>query len=199
MARNAKYDSGMLPPNTRYYSRDGAYELVVMEIPEQVREIEFRSDAHGAGNEKGTFKVITPRLVVCLDLKNGTDGYSDIFHTRIFALKETITTPQTEIFYFPFGNVDTRVCWGTTHLPRYRTGEYQGLGGIVSIFYGTLFNGHLEGYLTPIPADPSYKFRNDTVATYFQLLKFLEGKTEFPYDVLRKFGRLEVCLQRGKY
>lgn len=181
----AAINTGILPYGTRHYYKSDCKELIVMEFPESIRNVEFQEE------EEGTFVVPVPRLLMAVTLLNRSDGYSDICHTSMAALREPLAGFPSSIYRFPFCNVSDYVCWGDQELPRFRMNAYQGLDSLVNLFFSSPFNGDLDGnFDTSVFEDmlsDDEEFDDDEAYTY-QLFEHLDGKDKFPNSLLVRMG-----------
>jgi hypothetical protein len=96
------------------------------------------------------------------------------------------------VYRFPYCNVSESVCWGNTSLHRFQVGQYQGLASIMDVFFGSAFNGDLDGSFLP------YEKNGRTAYNTEDLFNMLDGEKEFPLDNLAEWGRFGEWLSMSE-
>lgn len=148
---------------SNYYENTFAVDIVV---PAGVRSTTYM--------EKN-YKIPYPNLLFRFFVKQ-----KQLNKSKCFALKTKKPSKNEPLFYYPFGNVysDGSICWGGNYFGElYSMKE---LDEVVSIFFGSPTNNDLY----------SSEHLND--APYTLLLRAfyeeLDGKKQFPIDLLRRCG-----------
>lgn len=189
LSRKARLDTGLLPLNTRYFSRSGSLISVLLEVRPHVRKFYTVDTTPYTAPLPGTvFKIIG-------EIK---DSKINIAGTNVLVYKDPVITPDTELFNFPYGNVfiNSAICWGSIKVAPVKEIIY--LGAVVETFLGSVFNGHLasQSLSAPItePIFKDFKQVNDVGTDNIgyingvSALKWLSKKevTKFPNDWLTK-------------
>lgn len=187
MNSDAEFQTGLLPPNTRYYRRIDRSEHIVVEVPPSIRTVTYK---------RREYKIPVPRILACFSMRNESAGYSSVYSTSFSVLKMPLLGPTTETYQFPFPNVDINVCWGSNALPKYQRGQYQSLCALVDLFFDAPFNDDLDNHsFAPFDyIDIDGRVRR---ATHFpDLIDYLDGKDEFPLGILVREETFEQWLSR---
>lgn len=178
LTARSKFETGLLPFGTKFFSGSAAKYSVLIEIPPRVRDMKLNT-IESDGNEKITHKNIAfPACAFFIKVENKVP-----VKTLLFSLKNPIQTMADELFRFPFCNVyndDERICWGSAELPKIN--KVFELSSVLNAFFTSTFNGDLGGLS---------RFTSPNVKTtcFWSLIKYLEKKTEFETSLLKTSSR----------
>ena len=168
-----KFSTGLLPVNTRFFSGTVSDYLIGIESPARVRRF-LKSTYFTQNNLPKELKIPFPSCLFVFDVRGGK-----INKTKVFALKGPIARESDTVCRFPFGNTyhDGKVCWGRNTMPA--ISNLTSLTQVVATFYDAPFNGDLFDAATiKKPHDVSNHF------TFWDMLKYLNGKELFPQEML---------------
>lgn len=187
LARQTRLDTGLLPPNTRYYSRTDSREILVFELPPVIKTLTFTPAQQ--------FQVPLPRLVFILDIAVNSTVKS-LVNTFVFSLKLPLLEPATMLYRFPFGNVygDGHICWGSVRIPPYKS--LISFSAVSELMLSSVFNGDLDRDRYHAFTDEE---NNISVSTGARLMRYLNGKNDFPVDILVEENSFEELLRRVMY
>lgn len=186
LAKQSRMDTGLLPRNTRYYVKSEQYEIIVLEVPAHLRDIYFTG-----GNR---YRVTMPPTVHILNIRNNnsTGTSKSLVSSSLFVTKVPIVDHSTQLFKFPFGNVyaSGNVCWGSIKKPTY--GNLAMFSAIPELLFSSTFNGDLGGNtFTPFEDEQN----GITISGASGLITYLNGKPDFPYDILIPHMRFGEALR----
>lgn len=175
--------TGLIPPNTKYYMCAEGEEVLYLEYPPSIREVTFTN-----GDKLNTYVVPVPGLLLILRTARGEDGHYGVYKSKLFAIKRPILSMDDPLFRFPFGNVgaDGNICWGRAALPRVQS--LLGYNGAIDMFFNSIFNGDLGDNCFLDFTVTNDTGKEDRIFAPEQLLRFLDGKRFFDYDILVSSG-----------
>lgn len=180
LADKVRIDTGILPRNTRFFSRTTRGFDVFVELPEHTRRIEYSHI---------TEEFIVPMPYTCFIMRcTEDDNEIRISEVFLFVLHGPILSTSTMLYRFPFGNVFSggSVCMGSVPYPTVEATA--DLSVIPELILSSKFNGDLSigNFTTFVDPDSNLDiFRSEHLAQY------LKGKKAFPYDILIAEGRIE--------
>lgn len=185
LAQQTRVETGLLPRNTRMYTRSEGSETVAIEFPAHIRTVFFQGQP---------FKIPIPDTLHILHIVS-RDNFTtrELSGSSLFALKVPLVSMDTPVFRFPFGNVyyGGDVCWGSVRRPVYR--NLYLFSAVPELFFSSNFNGDLDtGNFVPFDDTDN----NLPVVRGSHLMRYLNGKEEFPVDVLIPSGSLKDVLRR---
>lgn len=189
LANQVKIDTGILPRNTRYYAKKDNGGVIVLEMPEHTRRIE-----HSRVGE--SYIVPMPYTCFVIFYHTNNDRYSDtyyVYQTFLFATMGPILDSSTVLYRFPFGNVGSNglVCWGTVQMPT--VSSLSELSIVPELLLGSKFNGDLgAGSFMEFEHPDNPNVRIFQIA---HLMRYLDGKDSFPYEILVRNGILKDVLK----
>jgi len=173
--------TGLLGTGVREYTLKGHKAFFTVEFPPKVRPLLYIK----SNGEKLNFKVPWPALLFIFYLSNGKAQSSSCFAT-----KEPLWNPRVNLFMFPFGNADRdgRICWGHGGSPKeeFYSANITNLG---RMFIESPFNNHLSNGIFKSP-------RGVNIERAVELLRYLDGKDKFPFDILRLCNTYEEVIDR---
>lgn len=185
-ARNVSFDTGLLPIGVRMYRRHNEREEIFFELPPEIRKVKWSN-----GNE---YTVPIPWTLWYIYLQTDPSGMKMHARSSVFAMKGTIIGNKlSRVFRFPFCNVDSYICWGHTKLPLWK--DLTGITSIPDLFFGANFNGDLDHEKFK-PFKTKIKGQNVEIYGTHSLFKHLDGKEEFPEDILIDIGNFADICQR---
>lgn len=160
-------ETGILPAGCKYLSKKKGLTNIIIESPAQIREVLYFDRSEKVILK---FKVPTPYTYMFLQIRAKA-----VIKSLLCVGKGPINSMNDKVFKFPFGNVydDLKICWGKNDLPSVETNQ---VGGFISMFYNAPFNDDLSN-------SAFNSFSN--VETFYQLLKNLDTKIQFPYQILK--------------
>lgn len=170
--RNVNLDTGILPKDCIYYSRENGNTIVVMQREPQKTEISY----HKRGtSEVQKYTVPTPYSIFGFLVRERR-----VVESFLVASQMPILEMTTEVYRFPFGNVfnDFRICWGRTTLPTIRSPRF--LAGLPNLFYAAPFNGDLSENIFR-----DYHYERYNLEHFFNELN---GREFFPYNKMLPAG-----------
>ena len=172
------FRTGIMSPGIRYYSRRGDREFIVVETPPKIRQIR---------NERfkdGRVTVPTPPTVFFFILRGGR-----LMSSKCYCIKKPLSKNNQTLYHFPLGNMSRgEICWGGA---RKQIAKYDltlsNINTLVEVFYSSSFNNDLSMQL-------SIEGRRIVgCESPAAVLRYLEGKKEFPMKILHK----EMTTARG--
>lgn len=185
LSQQLRVDTGLLPRNTRYFSRTATTETLVLEKPYFIGDITY--------GESQVFTVPIPHTVYFLQFRTDSAGNRDLVNSALFVTRGPIANMDTPLSFFPYGNIyaDGRICWGTVRLPRFPS--LSDASGIPNLLLSSNFNGDLSrNVFTPFTDE-----ENDIEVNRSEhLMRYLNGKDVFPYSCLRDVGSFRATLRR---
>lgn len=122
-----------------------------------------------------------PSLVFCFKVIKGCVNSS-----TCYAVKDDSPTDDTVLYTYPFGNVHSNgnICWGSNSLGDVRV--LADIDRLVATFYGVPTNNDLF-----TPGDTVLRTES-FVETLRSFYEHLNGKDDFPTNVLSPFGNLTL-------
>lgn len=189
ITKNTVYDTGLLPPGVRMYKRGSKTELLLLETPPSIKEVEY-NDRYGEFN--GAYKIPTPWTLWFFSLRREDNGVRRWHGGAVYAMKGPVLNLETQLYMFPFSNTNGWICWGDIQLPSWR--NLIGVGSLPTIFYNGEFNRDLDGsHFRPFMSEKE----EDLEVHYTDELFFeIDGKDEFPVDILYEEFTLGEALER---
>lgn len=117
------------------------------------------------------YRMPFPALVFYFDVKSGVVNKS-----KCFAMKDTVVTDTTKLYYFPYSNVydDGNICWGTNQLPELSC--LKDIDLLVQLFMGATYNNDLW----------TIKRVGNHYSSVFEMFEKLNNQKIFPADVLQE-------------
>lgn len=172
-----KLSTGLLPNGTRLFSGGGNNYNIHIEMPAKIRDMKiFRLNSDGSKKIHETIQIPYPTCTFSFCVID-----KKIHDIRIFSTKHPIQSESDTMFMFPFSNVyaDGRVCWGGVKLPGIKTPME--LIDVINMFLSSDFNGDLVGtnFVTP---------KDYNIVDFWTFIKYVQGKKEFPSEILRATG-----------
>lgn len=193
LAKRSKMDTGLLPRNTRYYARqEKQRHVIVLEVPEHIRRIDYAGVA-------GHFDVPIPYtcffIVFNADQSGGGGLTYSITGTCLYVTQGPILDNDTVLYTFPYGNVfhGGSVCWGSVPPPVITS--LTDLAVVPELILGSRFNSDLSAGTFTAFDDPDVP--GIRVDRSEHLLRYLNGKTSFKYDILLRAGTFGEILRRS--
>lgn len=118
-----------------------------------------------------TFLEPYPPLLFALSVVGGR-----LNRSRVYALDKDKPREDSKVYRYPYGNVhsDGAVCWGNVKHDRYES--LKQMDQVVATFYGSETN------------DDLWKAPNTEITTLREMYEHLQGKEEFPLELLRGAG-----------
>lgn len=180
LANKVKMDTGILPRNTRLFSRHSGGCMLVIELPEHIRRIE-----HSLLNT--AFDIPMPYTCFIINCSESENEITT-FNVKLFALHGPIVDSNTIVYRFPFGNVyhPGNVCMGSVSYPI--VNRLAELSIIPEIILSSKFNGDLSSDAFTAFDDPSNK--DIRIFRCEHLLNYLNGSKSFPYQILIPSGNI---------
>jgi len=136
------FDTGLLPPGTRYFWHKGNKAVLVVEVPSHRRTLlvkhDYSSITHTIEN------VPLPNTIFIFKIVKSIGTYS-ISQIQLHAGKRGIELDaETPLFEYPTPNVEGgRICWGYDGKVLNGLKHLSGIEGAVRAFYRTNFNDHI--------------------------------------------------------
>ena len=166
MNSDAEFQTGLLPPNTRYYRRIDRSEHIVVEVPPSIRTVTYK---------RREYKIPVPRILHVFSMRNESAEYSSVYSTSFSVLKmpllglqlRHISSHSLTLIYMYVGS---------NALPKYQRGQYQSLCALVDLFFDAPFNDDLDSHsFAPFDyIDIDGRVRR---ATHFpNLIDYLDGR-----------------------
>lgn len=145
------------------------YECIIV-VPQGVRPVELYEE---------TFMVPFPITVFKLGARNGK-----LCVSYVYAASDEVVTDQSRLSYFPFSNVyeDGKICWGQNTLPNINAMRDFDL--VTGLFFGSPANTDLY-----YPSQHLSKDAPIETNTLKEFLGYLDGKDEFPAEILKECGK----------
>ena len=125
ITKNTVYDTGLLPPGVRMYKRGSKTELLLLETPPSIKEVEY-NDRYGEFN--GTYKIPTPWTLWLFSLRREDNGVRR-WHGGAVTQGACSQPRNTTIHVF---KLPTDGCWGDIQLPQ---ANLIGVGSLPTIFW----------------------------------------------------------------
>lgn len=154
--------TGLLPPGTRIFSGGDKTFSIIIEQPPLNYQMNF--------NELRNIDLAKLNVPVPATLFGIRVQDNQVIDTRIACFIPPLMREAKELYYFPYGNADPKVCWGSAR-PEKITG-INGIYSVIASFMDSHFNGHLithrEGFETFITK--------------------MSGEKEFPTKELKRMG-----------
>jgi hypothetical protein len=169
--------TGILPKNTRFFCGvPGKYQIGIETIARTRDFGLFSRSRYDVGDKQKVLRIPFPPCLFVFNVSN-----KRVASSRVFALKNPISTEVDCLYNFPFGNTYVEsgsVCWGSAKLIVVNTP--MNLISMVSVFFDSAFNGDLVGRSTW--RSPKEKKIRD----FWSLVNYLDGKETFPSELLYK-------------
>lgn len=172
------WDTGLLPSGTVCYKfQEGCHSIIIYR-PSVVRELKYdyydqTEDGRSIHNVLKKNAAIPHTIWKFIVTNNMRVNVSNVW-----ALKDSIITHDTELFRYPFSNVNNGggICWGAAaHFLQKAMPNLAALSGLPEVFYNAPFNGDWDD-----------KMHGMTTKEY------ISGTAEYPeFDIkfLKKDGR----------
>lgn len=174
----------LLPPGCRQYQRGNGAKTIIIESPPMIRTVQYAD--RDAGKTE-SFTIPIPWTLWKFNLRE-TDCYMSTAY--VWAMKTPLLPGKENtnaLCDFPFSNVspsEHRICWGGSEVTMNTMRSVKTLNDVprlIELFWSCPFNG-----------DYSQRHRynvfnnedNKEVALCKDLIKFLDKKPVFPYDIL---------------
>lgn len=140
------FDTGLLPPNTRYYNLKGDKLVTVVEFPYAKRTIFVK---HDGSNKIHTLEDIPmPAGLFVFNVQLLKNNHK-LNNGMMFGLpRKGLTDPNVKLRRYPTPNLDSsgRICWGGYANKLFSEMKtVSALEGVVRAFFRTNFNDHLWG------------------------------------------------------
>jgi len=133
MKQEAPITTGLLPPGTRMFSGDEHTFKIIIEQPAQKYRMSFNN------LEISKRDMPIPTTLFSIGVANNR-----LNHSQIVCIQPPLLDESREIFFFPYGNADTNICWGSA-MPKKITGV-KGIYSIIARFMDSHFNGDLATF-----------------------------------------------------
>lgn len=187
LSKQVKFETGLLPKGTKYFKHMEHMDLIVIEYPGHIRQIQFKGGS--------TFTVPIPPTVHFIHLNMERNQYK-FAGSRCFCLVQPLISPATDLYMFPYGNVHSGgdVCWGSIQLPAVK--ELPGVLAYVDTFFSSVFNGDLGGgtfQTFHYTAEDGTRVEVNHAA---RLMAYMNGKTDFPMDKLVRTTDFKSMISR---
>jgi len=183
LAQNHQFSTGLLPQGTRVYRGTRNDYTIAVELPAKVRPIRYTRYNDRDRRTTDTAQIPFPVCLFVFSVRSNT-----IRRTNMFCARNPIQRLEDRLCFFPFGNVygDGNICWGSAHLPNISTPME--LVGVINIFLDSNYNGDLferSHYRQPSRLEEG----EPEPADFWSLVRYLNGKPEFPAEMLRSNDR----------
>ena len=126
--------TGLLPPGTRMFNGGDKTFNIIIEQPPMKYVMAFNKKV------SGKIKVPVPATLFSIGVNAGK-----LVHTEVVSFTGPLMDETKKLYYFPYGNANTSVCWGSA-----RPGAITGVNGVYSIiarFMDSHFNGDLAHFV----------------------------------------------------
>lgn len=188
LSKQVKFETGLLPKGTKYFKHMENRDLIAIEYPAHIRQIQFR------GGQSFTLPIPTTVHFISLIMQGNHYSFGG---SKCFCLVQPLISPATDLYTFPYGNVGNSggdVCWGSIRLPDIK--ELPGVLAYVDTFFSSVFNGDLGDHtFHPFHYTAENGVEVD-VNHAARLMAYLNGKTEFPVDKLIRASDFKSVISR---
>lgn len=189
LSKQVKFETGLLPKGTKYFKHMENRDIIVIEYPAHLRQIQF-------GHDHTLFTLPIPTTVHFFTLYLQGNHYQ-FGGSKCFCLVQPLISPATDLYTFPYGNVGNSggdVCWGSIRLPDIK--ELPGVLAYVDTFFSSVFNGDLGDNTFHPFHYTAEDGTNVNVNHAARLMAYLNGKTEFPMDKLIHTSDFKTTISR---
>ena len=183
LAQNHQFSTGLLPQGTRLYKGTGANYTIAIEMPAKIRPLRYQrvNDRDRRTNEAAQI----PFPICIFVFKVGSNA---IRRSDLYCARNAMQRVEDVLCYFPFGNVysEGNICWGNTGLPT--VSAPMGLVSVINTFFDSVYNGDLFDRANIRTTDEIFG-DGGRIASFHALVRYLDGKPEFPTEMLRSNSR----------
>lgn len=170
---HCSFDTGLLPPNTRYYKKQGQRVGILVEVPYHSRTIFVKHD--GSSKQIILEDVPMPAGLFAYDVTLRANGNLTLTRGILFAMKrQGMVDFDTPLFRYPAPNINTGggICWGHDAGKLFANIKtLSALEGAARAYFRTNFNDHMWDKSAVTRDFPWGNINYRLVEDYFQKVK----------------------------
>lgn len=178
LAKQHTMNTGILPPNTRYFQGNNTNYIIAIEAPAKMRRFLLHSNTQqremGDKYKPKQLNIPFPHCLFTFKISNKI-----LSDTWVHCLESRLLSPNDILKTFPFGNVydNGSVCWG--QIAYNDINSPIDLIAKISMFFDAPFNGDLT--------DRSTFNKKDGLNNFWELVDYLKDKEKFPTNLLKNY------------